>query len=365
MLSRRSATEARHLPGSRTPPGRVSLRDVAGRAGVSVRTVSNVVNGWPYVSDAMRARVQHALDELNYRPNLAARSLRTGRSGIIALALPAVAATYFSELAREIVKAGDRHSYTVLIEQTDSLPQRESYFFTGIGAHLVDGLILHPAGIGAADLTRMSGEKPLVLVGEHISGLADHVAIDNVAAARAATAHLVETGRKRIATIGCADDTEATAARMRYQGYRDALSDAGISVRPELACPCDVQDRSGGAVAMERLLTLRRVPDAVFCFNDLTAIGAIRTLLSRGYRVPDDVAVIGIDDIEDGRFMTPSLSTISPDKAQIANVAVDLLVSRIAATKRHGPREVEADFTLCVRESTVGSAAAPGQAASL
>jgi DNA-binding LacI/PurR family transcriptional regulator len=331
----------------------VGLKDVAKLAGVSVRTVSNVVNGYPYVTEVTRARVQRALDELNYRPNLAARSLRTGRSGILALAVPAIDGPYFGELARHIVKAAERHSYTVLIEQTDSLPQRERLLFADGGPHLIDGLILNPVALRPKDLRARGDETPLVLLGEQAyQGPADHVAIDNAAAARMATAHLLETGRTRIAAIGCRQTTNLVAEHLRYRGYAAALHDAGVAVERGLVVPTKSLDRPGGAAAMQRLLALKEPPDAVFCFNDVMALGAIRTLLGRGYRVPEDVAVVGIDDIEDGRFSTPSLTTIAPDKAQIANLVVDLLLSRIKEGNTRPPREVQADFTLVVRESS-------------
>lgn len=337
---------------------RASLSDVAKLAGVSVRTVSNVVNGYQHVAEATRAHVQRALDELDYRPNLAARSLRTGRSGIVTLAVPLVDAPYFGELAREIVRAAERHSYTVLIEQTDSSSQHEKGLFTGAASHLIDGLILSPVGMSAEELRDLHAEIPLVLLGEQISGrLADHVAIDNVAAARTATAHLLDQGRRRIAAIGCHPESESAGARLRYHGYEAALADAGIAVTPQLVMrmPGIDLNRRGGAEAMARLLIRDPIPDAVFCYNDLTALGASRSLLERGYRVPDDVAVVAIDDIEDGRYSTPSLTTISPNKSQIADLALDLLVERITGNRSQEPREIEADFTLIVRESSVRS----------
>jgi LacI family transcriptional regulator, repressor for deo operon, udp, cdd, tsx, nupC, and nupG len=174
----------------------------------------------------------------------------------------------------------------------------------------------------------------------------------------AATAHLLELGRTRIAAIGCRLTTNLVAEHLRYRGYAAALREAGAAVERSLVVPTKSLDRPGGASAMERLLALQEPPDAVFCFNDLMALGAVRTLLDRGYRVPEDVAVAGIDDIEDGRFSTPSLTTIAPDKAQIANLVVDLLLSRIREGTAAPPRELQADFTLVVRESTVGRPAA-------
>ena len=332
-----------------------SLRDVAEYAGVSIRTVSNVVNGYEYVADETRAHVKRALDHLDYRPNLAARTLRTGRSEIVSLAVPLVDQPYFAELAREIVRAARSHGYTVLIEQTESLAQRERSLFTDAASRLIDGVILSPGAISADELVKLHPRVPVVLLGEQISEpIADHVAIDNVEAARVATEHLIALGRRRIAAINCAPDGP-TASRMRYEGYTQALAAAGIKLDPGLIAGqlSGGRDRQSGAVAMEQLLAGQPVPDAIFCFNDLTALGAIRALLHRGYRVPHQVAVIGVDDIEDGRFSTPTLSTISPNKARIAESAVELLVSRIRGSASE-PREVVADFSLVVRESTGG-----------
>jgi DNA-binding LacI/PurR family transcriptional regulator len=178
------------------------------------------------------------------------------------------------------------------------------------------------------------------------------VAIDNVAAARVATEHLIDLGRRRIAAVNCSPDGPV-ASRLRYEGYTSAFKAAGLELDPSLVVGDlhDGRDRQSGAAAMEQLLTRMPPPDAVFCFNDLTALGAIRSLLSRGLRVPQEVAVVGVDDIEDGQFSTPTLTTISPNKARLADAAVELLVSRInGSTVR--PREVVADFSLVVREST-------------
>jgi len=339
---------------SRIP--RVGLGEVAKAAGVSARTVTNVVNGFEYVADGTRAKVQRAIEELGYRPNLAAKRLRTGRSEVITLAVPLVEAPYFAEVAREIFQAAARHSYTVLIEQTDSLAQRERHLFTGATSQFIDGLILSPVGLTEEELRELHPELPLVLLGERITGhIADHVAIDNVAAARVATNHLVEIGRRRIAAIGCHPLSHSGAA-LRYRGYQAALKEAGIAVRPELVTgkPGEDLTRQGGATSMAQLLANDPLPDAVLCYNDLMALGAIRMILTHGLKVPDDIAVVGMDDIEDGQFSVPSLTTIAPDKAQIASIAVDLLVSRISGDRTKPPQEIEAGFRLVVRESSSG-----------
>lgn len=335
-------------------PG-VSLRDVATRAGVSVKTVSNVVNGYVHVSPETRSRVQAVLDELNYRPNLSARSLRRGRSGLIALALPELEVPYFAELSRHIVQAAESHGWTVLIDQTEGLAERERLVMDGIRAHLIDGLIFSPLASGRRELTARRDKTPMVLLGERVyDGPVDHVGIDNVAAAQAAVTHLLSLGRRRIGAIGEQRRPSAGTARLRSMGYVQALTGAGIAIDEEIVMTSASYHRADGAAAMLRLLALPRPPDAVFCYNDLLALGAMRTLYERGVRVPEDIAVMGFDDIEEGRFSAPSLTTVRPDKAHIAATAVALLAARVDDHDESGPREVTAPHDLAVRESTSG-----------
>lgn len=340
-----------------------SLKDVAALAGVSVKTVSNVVNGYTYVAPDTREKVERALSQLEYRPNLSARNLRRGRTGVIALALPELDAPYFAELSRFVIDAASERGWTVLIDQTDGLAQRERQVLQGIREQLIDGLIFSPIVVGREELAERTDRTPLVLLGERIlDGPTDHVAIDNQRAAREVTEHLISLGHTRIGAIGAQDNPSANTAHLRLSGYRQALAEAGLPYDERLVAPTDSYHRADGARAMRRLLDLRERPQAVFCFNDLLALGALRTALVSGLRVPQDVAVAGFDDIEDGRYSTPTLTTVSPHKAQIAKVAVDLLEARIGGPSTTGrglqnvppePREVEADYVLQVRESTV------------
>jgi DNA-binding LacI/PurR family transcriptional regulator len=320
-----------------------------------MKTVSNVVNGYVHVTAATRARVQQAIEELNYRPNLAARNLRQGRSDVIALALPEIDAPYFGELARSLIRYAEDKGWTVLIDQTDGEVDREQLVLDGIRGRLIDGLIFSPIGLGAEELERRRDTVPLVLLGERVyDGPADHVSIDNVAAARVATGHLVELGRRRIAAIGDQPRPQSQTAHLRRRGYEEALTAAGLAVSPDLIVEVDAYHRADGAAAARHLMALPEPPDALFCFNDLLALGALRALHEAGMRVPEDVAVVGWDDVEDSRYSTPTLTTISPDKQQIASLAVDFLAARLGSGRSEPPREVTADFTLAVRESTGG-----------
>ena len=338
-----------------------TLRDVAELAGVSPKTVSNVVNGYVHVRPETRSRVERAIATLNYRPNLSARSLRRGRTGIIALAVPELDIPYFAELARHLVTEADMHDWTVLVDQTEGAHERERKVIGGLRDQLIDGLILSPLALTGDDLAERTDATPLVLLGERVHhGPADHVVIDNVAAAREATAHLIGLGRKRIAAIGAQRVPAGETARLRLRGYRDALVAAGLPYDNDLVATTLRYHRLDGAAAMTWLLGLTPRPDAVFCFNDLMALGALRTLAEQGVRVPDDIAVIGFDDIEDGRYSVPTLSTISPDKQQIARLAIDLLDQQMVtggaglADVGGGPQEVFAPYQLIARESTLG-----------
>lgn len=330
----------------------VSLKDVAQRAGVSVKTVSNVVNDYPHVTPHMRAKVQKAIDELGYRPNLTARHLRKGRTGIIALAVPELGNPYFAELAGAVIDAAAQHDYTVLVDHTAGLREQEVLVSQGFRSHVIDGLILSPIHLETEDLTGREETAPLVLLGEReYEAPYDHIAIDNVAAAREAVRHLLSLGRRRIAFIGSRTGRERQPAHLRLRGWREELVAAGLEPDEALVAATDGYGRADGATAMAALLDRGERPDAVFAYNDLIAIGAMRTLAERGLTVPDDVAVVGFDDIEDSRFSAVTLTTISPDKQAIARLAVESLVERLAG-HRAEPRRTRPGYRLVVREST-------------
>ncbi len=332
----------------------VNLKQVAERAGVSVRTVSNVVSGFSMVAPQTRERVQRVLDELEYRPNAAARHLRGGRSGLVGLAIPEITSPYFSELAGHLVQEAEARSWMLLVQQTDGDPERERRLLNGVQGQTVDGLVLSPWALSPADLRRRPDGSPLVLLGEQdADGLIDHVAVDSVAAARDATRHLIALGRTRIAAVGPQPHAHNGTAARRLEGYRAALTEAGLPHDADLEVPVGRLHRPDGAEAMRRLLDGGTRVDAVFCFSDQLALGALHVALQRGLRVPADLAVAGIDDIEDGRYANPSLTTVSPDKAAIARAALSCLADRLGRDPYTGPaRRIVIGHRLLVRDST-------------
>jgi DNA-binding LacI/PurR family transcriptional regulator len=317
--------------------------------------VSNAINGYRPVSEAAMLRVQQAIDELGYTPNLSARHLRAGRTGIIALAIPELLNPYFAELAGFANDEANRRGYTLLLDYTDADRDKEKLVSEGFRAQFIDGLIMSPVKLTAKDFLRRTSETPLVLVGESVYGVPyDHVVIDNLAASREAMQHLVGLGRTRIAFIGAHIDATREPAHVRLQGYRQALEVAGLPFDPALVASTDAFGRGDGAEGMRKLLKLKRPPDAVFAYNDPIAIGAMRAIAEKGLRIPQDIAVVGFDDVEEGRFSNPALTTISPDKETIARLAVQMLVERIERKAPKPARDQQPSYTLIVRESTRG-----------
>lgn len=326
-------------------------REVAAAANVSLRTVSNVVNGFESVAPKTRERVLKVIEELDYRPSEIARILKRGRSGLIALVLPELDTPYFAELTRAFVELGAAQGYTVVIDQTDGDVERERELIshTDRGA-LFDGLIVSPLGLRPQDLAGISPERPVVFLGEDAQTGFDQVMIDNFSASQDAINHLIAQGRTRIAAIG-AETSYHSSSAIRLAAYKQSLTAAGLEVDPSLIGYVDAFRRRDGAAAMEQLLKLPERPDAIFCFSDPIALGAMRVLHQHNIRMPHDIAVIGFDDIEDGHYSTPSLSSISPDKRFIATKALELLTARLDGSSLP-PASYLAPYELIARESS-------------
>ncbi len=333
----------------------VHLKDIAAYTGFSAKTVSNVINGnYARVSAKTRAQILDAIEKLSYQPDIAARHLRKAHVGVIALAIPYLANPYFTEVATAITAAAIEHSYTVLLDYTEGKRENELLLVKGLRPHLIDGLILDAQALTTEDLQPEEIKKPIVLLGERFFGAPyDHVIIDNVAAAHLATSHLLSLGKRRIAAIGVVERGLSETPVLRLQGFLQALREAGQETDPTLLIPMDSWHRANGAEAMRYLLSLKHPPDAVFCFNDLLALGAMSVLHEAGLHIPRDVAVVGVDDIEDGHYATPTLTTIAPDKEEISRLAVSLLLGRIKGTRQQPPEQIAVPFHLHVRKSTV------------
>jgi DNA-binding LacI/PurR family transcriptional regulator len=334
---------------------RATVKDVAARAGVSPKTVSNVVTGAVRVSAETRARVEEAVAALAYVPNLSARGLRTGRTGSIALAFPDLTTPYSAEMSHWFVEVAHERGWSVQLEQTGMRPERERELLLRGKEHLVDGLVLNPVSLGESAIVGAEALPPVVVIGEVEQSLVDQVRVDSVAAARDMTTHLIELGHRRIAVLGSSgDDFDTATARARTLGWQQAHEAAGLPVDPALQWSCRAWSPEAGAAAVHEHLARSGAPDALFCFTDSLAIGAVHALWAAGLRVPDDVSVAGFDDIADGRFTLPPLTTVRLDKRLFAERTLELLAARIADRDRP-PELAIIPHEIVRRESTAAA----------
>lgn len=338
-----------------TLPPRATMKDVAALAGVSIKTVSNVVTGTVAVRQETRARVESAMMQLDFVPNLSARGLRKGRSGIIAVALPDLATAFSAELMHRIVEAAHERGLAVQIEETASVPEREKELVSRARAHLVDGLILNPIRLEDSVIKYSDRLPPLVVIGEVEQNRADHVRIDSRLAAADATRHLLSRGATRIAVVGADDDPSVATAtsRLRLEGIHDALRDAGLPRDPALEVNRLPWSMAGGADAARTLLARGVAFDAIVALTDSLALGALHTLHDHGIRVPDDVLVTGFDDVEFSKYTSPALTSVAFDRRAFAEAALSLLESRMD-DRTAPPRSLTLSHHLLERASTDG-----------
>ncbi|MGI6879333.1 LacI family DNA-binding transcriptional regulator [Microbacterium sp. gxy059] len=332
---------------------RATMRDVAALAGVSTKTVSNVVTGAANVRPGTRERVEAAMARLDFVPNLSARGLRSGRSGVIALALPALDTPYSSELLHAIVEAAHRRGLSVQIEETATEPKRERDLLARARAQLVDGLVLNPVRLEDSVVAQADRLPPIVMIGEVEAPGADHVRVDSVGAAAEATRHVIAQGARRVAVLGGdLENPRATAtSRLRLRGVTEALSDAGLPFDPARAIDPEQWTLEASERAVRALLDRGAAFDALVAFTDTLAMGALRALSAHGVDVPRDVLLTGFDDVQLSRFTTPSLTTIAFDLVDFSEAVMDLLVSRMG-DRDAPPRSITLPHRLVVREST-------------
>ena len=336
----------------------VTMRDVAKAAGVSIKTVSNVVNDYEFVSDRTREKVSKAIDDLGYVMNVSARNLRRGRTGIIGLAIPDLQMPYFAQLSSLVIGEAKKIGLRVIVEPTQYSREGELDALLGSQQSMLDGLIYSPLHVGAEELLDLKVDYPLVLVGERIfTDRFDHIATENVEGAKRATQYLLQTGCRRIAVLGTHPGEGIGSAALRLRGYREALEEAGVEYDERLEAPAGFWHRNRGVEAMNALLDSGVTPDGVVALNDMLASGAMHAIQMRGLRVPDDIAVIGFDNSDDSQYLSPALTSIAPGLDAVARLSVRVLNDRIVgrlplgvADGAHVFRKVAS--TLVVRQST-------------
>lgn len=330
------------------------MQDVARHAGVSVMTVSNVINDHPHVRATTRQKVLESISALGYHVNTAARSLRQGKTGVIGLAVPDIDRPYFGMLARLLIDRAAAHGYELVIEQTHASREREVDAISRSRLRSYDGLFLYAAEL-RDDAMLLRGEFPIVVFGEHAySGPIDHVEMANADGARLATAHLIERGCRRVGILGgrIGDPDDIGVATVRTRGYREALEAAGIAFDPALVRDAEYSYEGGSAQAAALLAEVDDL-DGLFCATDVIAIGAMRALHEAGRRVPQDVRVVGFDDVSLAAFTTPSLTSIAPGHDEMADAAMEMVLGRISGERAADDyRSFTGPARLVEREST-------------
>jgi len=336
------------------------LKDIAEDLGVSIVTVSKVLRNKSDVSEETRSRVLRRVKELNYRPNMMARGLASGRSHTVGLIVPDIVDSFFAELARSLGSALRHHSYQLILASADDDAQVERVEIENLLARGVDALLLAPCQDDRTSVqSLLQRPTPCVLIDRTFPGMkTPFVGTDDVRAGRLATEHLLSLKRERIAHIGAAGLSTATA---RHDGYREALLQAGLPYRKELVLLRGLHEGRNdqlGRAAMDKLLALPKRPNAVFCYNDLFAVGAIRSVLGRGLRVPEDVAIIGCGNLSLSTYLEVPLSLVDQGTAQLGERAAKLALSLIEGTGKRFSKNVLIEPTVVQRASTIGFAAA-------
>ena len=334
-----------------------SIKEVALKAGVSIATVSRVINEMGPVAAETRQRILAAIDQLRYVPHGAARSLITNQTDTIGVLLPDLYGEFFSEVIRGIDLAARRSGFHVLISGFHSDRAEIEAVLRALRGR-VDGLIVLSPDVDAQGLRRnLPDTLPVVLLNTRINGRVDGTAfdainVDNHGGAFAMVRHLVGLGHRRIALLcGPAENADA---RERLRGYRAALLAAGIKPSPELEIPGDFSEESGHR-AGQRLLAVEPRPEAVFAANDSMAIGCLFALREAGVAVPGDVALAGFDDIPIARYVTPPLSSVHVPIAELGERAMERLLHAVERKNAHERRQETVPTTLVVRGSCGGA----------
>lgn len=344
--------------GHRSPP---TMSDVAAVAGVSKKTVSNVLAGYEHVSARTHERVMAAVEQLGYELNVSARNFRSGRSRVLGLAVPELRQAYFAELADSVIRAAGAVGYTVLIEQTTS-GEQEPDAITRMREHSIDGIIYSPLAVRPGDAPALDVKFPLVVLGEPIEHSdATFITMSNADAFRDATEHLIGAGRRSIAFVGADPEGPVRTATERLHGYEAALTAHGLPFRSELVVTTPLWHRADGAAAAEHLLAAPFPIDALVCCNDALALGAMSALQLAGRAVPAEVAVVGFDDIEESAYATPALTTVSADLDRVATAAVKMLVGQLERGEAAVPGVVRSPHRLVARASSGVEAEVPAR----
>jgi LacI family transcriptional regulator len=331
---------------------KVTMRDVARAADVSIATVSHVINNTHFVSPALKARVEAAIESLNYHPNKLARALNTKGIPLLALIVPDISNPFWSSVARAVQDVTDKHNYSVIVCSSDGLLDREVRFLRSLTGW-VSGVIFHPYHVSQEKVREIIGDDlPMVIIGSFKNEVEpaenwDHVLSNNLESAQEVVEYLMQLGHRRIAFIEGPEGTPTSVHRLA--GFRKAFEIAGIPIQESLIVPGDYT-REGGRRGMRSLLELNEPPTAVFCANDFSALGALEVAQQKGYRVPEKISIVGFDDIDEASHASPPLTTVRQPPDYVGTITAETLIERLKG--REKPARVRIEGSLIRRKST-------------
>ena len=332
----------------------VTLKDIARDLGVSVITVSKALRDHSDISEETKARVLKRVKEMNYRPNLAARALVTGRTNLLGFVVPELMNPFFTEIVRGVSSALHGSGYTLVTTSADEDPKLEKQVVEQLIARRVDALLVASTQWSVEMFRRVEEAGiPYILIDRSFTGLAAHfVGVNDDEVGALATRHLADVGCRRIAHIGGA---EISSVIGRMQGYKRALAKLGLMADPELIFNVERVEElrdEGGYKAAKKLLEAAPRLDGIFCYNDSTAFGAIAAVLDAGLRVPEDVAVVGCGNLMYDKFLKIPLTSVDQQTMGIGQKAGTLALQLIEAGEPIAPRRILLEPKLVVRQST-------------
>lgn len=334
----------------------VRLKDIANDLGVSVVTVSKVLRNHPDIGEATRKRVLKRMKEMNYQPNLTARALITGQTWTMGILVPDLLHPFFASIAQSLSQEIRSKGYSLLISSSDEDAELEQREIEHLLARRVDCLLIASAQRNVESFRRIGAQKtPYILLDRQFPGLgANFVGVDDQAVGLLATRHLIEQGCRRVAHIR---GPEVSTAVGRLEGYRQALNEAGMQAVPEhvvsLGSSGDHRGEPGGYEAARRLVAGKKRPDGIFCFNDPSALGAMRAIFEAGLRVPEEIAVVGCGNLSYSDFLRVPLSSVDQGSEEIGKRAAAMALQVASEKSASRPRRELIEPRLVIRASSL------------
>jgi LacI family transcriptional regulator len=333
----------------------IRMKDIAQDLGLSSITVSKVLRNHPDIGEETRQRVLKRVAELDFRPNVLARGLATGRSYLVGLVVPGLLHSFFAEVAMGLSAVISAKGYSLIVASCEEKPELEKEEIRQLLARRLDALVIASSGTSIDLFERMDIQsQPYVLIDREFQELkANFVGIDDGVAGRIATEHLLDTGCRLVAHIA---GRENSTGRGRLEGYRQALEKRGLPYREDYVVRgtlVDTHSNEQGAAAMRLLLQRDPRPDGVFCHNDPLAIGAMNAILDAGLKIPEDIAIIGCGNLYFDNSLRVGLSSIDQQSAQLGEHAGEIVLDIIESKAKPAPRTVILEPTVVARASTM------------